>query len=112
LQKANSAFERIEAHEQPFLFAKHCRKKLEIKQKICIAFIDLLEDFDNVNWNVIMKILKRFKIDYKARKIIRQLCKHQMTCIKIKENIREATIRKGVKNGYNLSPLLFTKYIE
>ena len=35
-----------------------------------------------------------------------------MTSIKIKENKIEAAIRKGVKNGYNLSPLLFVKYIE
>jgi hypothetical protein len=59
-----------------------------------------------------MKILKMIKIDYKARRIIRQLYKHQKTSIKMKENKREAAIRKGVKKACNFSALLFNKYIE
>jgi hypothetical protein len=31
--------------------------------KVYIAFVDLLEAFDSVNWNVMMKILKMIKID-------------------------------------------------
>ena len=41
-----------------------------------------------------MKILKMIKIDYRDRRIIRELCKYQTTSIKIKENKTEATIRK------------------
>jgi len=54
-----------------------------------------------------MKILKMIKIDYRSRRIITELYKHQMTSIKIKESKREAAIRKGVRQGCNLSPLLF-----
>jgi hypothetical protein len=62
-----------------------------------------------------MKILKMIKIlviDYKAGRIIRQLYKHQTTFVKIKENKREAAVRKGVKKGCNVSSLLFNIYIE
>jgi len=54
-----------------------------------------------------MKILKMIKIDYRDRRIIRELFKHQTTSIKIKESEREAAIRKGVRQGCIFSPLLF-----
>ena len=41
-----------------------------------------------------MKVLKMIIIDYRERRIIRELYTHQMTSIKIQENEREATIRK------------------
>jgi len=59
-----------------------------------------------------MKILKIIKIDYRDRKIIRELYKHQTTSIKTKESKREATIKKGVRQGCKLPPLLFNMYIE
>ena len=59
-----------------------------------------------------MKILKVIKIDYRDRRIIRELYKRQMTSVKIKESKREAAIRKGVGQGCNLSPFLFNIYIE
>ena len=59
-----------------------------------------------------MKVLKMIKMDYRHRRIIIESHKHQTTFIKIKECKREAVIRKGVKQGCNLSPLLFSIYIE
>ena len=87
-------------------------KSFNVNKKVYIAFVDLLKAFDNVNWNIMMKILKMIKIDYKDRRIIRELYKHQSTFIKIKDSKREAVIRKGVRQGCNLSPLLFNIYIE
>jgi len=59
-----------------------------------------------------MKTVKMIKIDYRDRRIIRELYKLQMTSIKIKESKREATLRKVVRQGYNLLPLLLNIYRE
>ena len=91
---------------------KIVQKCFTVNKKVYIAFVDLPKAFDNGNWNVMMKILKMIKTYYRDRRIIRELYKHQTTFIKIKESKREAAIRKGVRQGCNLSPLLFNIYIE
>jgi len=50
--------------------------------------VDLLKALGNVNLNAMMKILKMIQIDYRDRRIIRELYKHQKTSIKIKESKR------------------------
>jgi len=62
--------------------------------------------------NTMMKILKMIKRDYRDRRIIRELYKHQKTSIKIKESKREAAIRKRARQCCNLSPFLFNTYTE
>jgi len=86
-------------------------KSFTVNKKVYIAFVDLLNAFDNINWNIMMKILRMIKTDYRHRRIIRELYKHQKTSIKIKESKREATIRKGMRQGCNLLSL-FNIYIE
>jgi hypothetical protein len=51
-------------------------KSFTVNKNVYIAFIDLLKAFVNVNWNVMMKILKMIKIDNRDRRIIRELYKH------------------------------------
>jgi hypothetical protein len=68
------------------VFAKHCRENLYSKQNVCIAFEGLLKAFDNVNWKVMMKVLKMVKVDYRDKRIVRELYKHHTTSTKIKES--------------------------
>jgi len=91
---------------------KIVEKSSKVNKKGIYCFVDLLKAFDNVNWNVMMKMLKMIKIDYRDREIMRELYKHQTTSIKIKENKREAAITEEVRQGCNSLPLLFNIYIE
>ena len=87
-------------------------KSFKVNKKMYIAFVGLQRAVDCVNRNVMMKILKMINTDYRVRRIIRELYKHQTTSLKIKESKREAVIRKEVRQGCNLSPLLSNIYIE
>ena len=49
-----------------------------------------------------MKILKMIKIDYRDRRISRELYKHQTTSIKIERSKKEVAIRKGVRQDCKL----------
>jgi len=78
---------------------------------VYIAFVDLLKAFDNVNLKVMMKILRMIKIGYRDRRIIRVI-QTSNDIYKRKETKKEAAVRKGVRQGYNISPLLCNVYRE
>ena len=63
--------------EAIFCLRNIIQKRFTVNKMVYIVFVDLLKAFDNVNWNIMMKILKMVKIDYRARRIIRELYKHQ-----------------------------------
>jgi hypothetical protein len=71
---------RIKVQEKLCCFCEILQEKFLKQTKLYIAFVDLMKALDNVNWIVIMEILKMIKIDYRDRIIfIRELYEHQMT---------------------------------
>jgi hypothetical protein len=76
-----------------------------------MAFVDLEKAFDNMDWNRMFEILKKI-VKYKDRRIIHSLYKNQMAVVKCGGIEKEAWIKKGVRQGCSLSPLIFNTYIE
>lgn len=88
------------------------QKNLRKKKKVFITFSDLEKAFDNVNWNKMFAILKERGIKWKDRRVIWNLYKNETAVIKMKDYQEEARIKKGVRQGCNLSPILFNAYVQ
>lgn len=87
-------------------------KQIRRNKDTFIAFVDLEKAFDNVKWSILFDILKSIGIKYYDRRCIYNLYKNQTLLIRIDGKEEIAKIKKGVRQGCNLSPMLFNLYIE
>jgi hypothetical protein len=75
--------------------------------------VDLEKAFDNVEWNKLFGILENLGIDSNCRRIIYQLYKKQAATIRMGDGSHiEAKINKEIGQGCNLSPSMFSIYLE
>ena len=83
------------------------------QQSIYISFVDFEKAFDRVNWIRMMEALKSLGIDWKDRRLIKELYLRQEAVVRI-EGIDSdpGTIGRGVRQGCPMSPLLFSIYTE
>jgi len=58
-------------------------KQLRVNKDVIIAFVDLEEAFDNVNWDKMFDILKRLGITYNVGRAIYNLYKNQVIQIQL-----------------------------
>ena len=78
-----------------------------------MCFVDYEKAFDRVDWKKLMQALIRLGIDWKDRRLIRNLYMGQKIRIRIEGEYSEpGEIGRGVRQGCPLSPLLFNIYIE
>jgi len=75
--------------------------------------VDYEKAFDRVNWVKMMEILLDIGVDWRDRRLIWNLYRNQTAYVKIGENLSKGCeIRRGVRQGCSLSPLLFIIYDE
>lgn len=90
-----------------------CERSLEVGNEIFVCFVDFEKAFDRVDWRKMLQVLKRVGVDWKDRRMIRNLYMHQTAVVRIgNECSAESEIGCGVRQGCCLSPLLFTLYME
>jgi hypothetical protein len=90
-----------------------CERNIEYGKDVYVCFVDFEKAFDRVNWIKMMGILESLGIDWRDRKMIKELYMRQEAVVRIGDGESEpGTIGRGVRQGCPLSPLLFSIYIE
>lgn len=83
------------------------------RKDVCLCFIDYEKAFDRVQHHLLMKLLKRLDIDQRDIRCIENLYWNQTAQIKLDNNTsNNIQIRRGVRQGCVMSPLLFNLYSE
>ncbi|KAJ4433236.1 hypothetical protein ANN_15495 [Periplaneta americana] len=83
-----------------------------LKDKVYVVFMDLEKSFDRVDWNKLMRILKKIVVDWKEGRLYSNLYMKQRISQDRKRNVRRSEIGKEVRQGCPLSPNLFKIYLE
>jgi len=86
---------------------------LEHGNDLFICYIDFEKAFDRVRWDKMMQVLKELSVDWKDRRMIKDLYMRQEAVVRLESGDTEpGVIGRGVRQGCPLSPLLFSIYAE
>lgn len=92
------------------VLVQRCR---DVDHPVFTCFIDFEKAFDRVKHDKLVKILQEVGIDDRDLQIIKNLYWNQQASVKIGQNTSETiAIRRGVRQGCIMSPLLFNLYSE
>lgn len=90
-----------------------CQRCLDMNQNIYMCFIDYNKAFDKVRHDHLMRLLVEKSLDKRDIRIISKIYYNQKANIRIEqETTEEIEIKKGVRQGCILSPILFNLYSE
>ena len=96
-----------------FNFRVICEKALEINQDVYICFIDYTKAFDKVKHHMMIECLTELGMPNKELQITTEIYWEQRAVIRTGKSITaEFEIKKGVRQGCVLSPMLFHLYTE
>jgi hypothetical protein len=86
---------------------------MDMKKDIYACFIDYEKAFDRVQHEKLIKILQRIGLDYRDIRIIVNLYWNQKAAVSVEDSLSaDIQIRRGVRQGCVLSPMLFNIYSE
>ena len=90
-----------------------CEKSLEHDQEVNICFIDFEKTSDRIRWDKLMEILKKIGVDWRERRLIKELYMGQVVAVRTNEGETDLIeIGRGTRQGCPLSPVLFNLYDE
>src|SRR6476619_6508717 len=90
-----------------------CERSLEFENNVYICFVDFEKAFDRANWENMMKVLQSIRVDWRDRRMRSELYMNQEAVVRIVGGESDSgIIRRGVRQGCPLSPLLISIYAE
>ena len=73
-------------------------RRLEIGKDVCVCFVDFEKAFDRVNWELLLRALKKRGVDWKDKRMIANLYMNQSTVVRVNNRQSErCSIRQGVR---------------
>ena len=86
---------------------------MEKKCKLYVAFVDYKKAFDSISRSALWHKLQKEHIDGKVLHVIRNMYNQVKSCVFMNDNMSDYFgSSRGVRQGENLSPLLFSLYLN
>ena len=77
-----------------------CERSLEHDQEVNICFVDFEKAFDRIRWDKLMEILKKIGVDWRERRLIKELYMGQVVAIRTNEGETDLIeIGRGTRQG-------------
>ena len=84
-------------------------RALEMGKKLFLCFVDYQKAFDRVNHDKLVEVMEKAGIPELERRLIINLYWHQHATVRWEnENSRHFSIKRGVRQGCVITPLLYT----
>ena len=86
-----------------------CERSMEHGNDVYVCFVDFEKAIDRVNWVKMFEILKDLHVDWKDRRLLKDLYMNQEAVIRVADGeSKPGIIGRGVRQGCPISPLLFS----
>ena len=96
-----------------FLLRTIGERRIEKKEKTYLCYIDYTKAFDRVQHHKLLKIMKDIGIPFYETQLIKNLYFNQKAHVRFGNEVTEDfEVRRGVRQGCILSPVLFNLYSE
>ncbi|XP_030755289.1 uncharacterized protein LOC115881780 [Sitophilus oryzae] len=79
---------------------------------LALVFVDFQKAFDTVELTSIIAALEQGRVDYRYTRLIEYIYSNATTTVKLHETTDKIEVGKGVRQGYTISPKLFTAVLE
>jgi hypothetical protein len=89
------------------------QKSIEFRKNIYVCFIDLEKACDRVPHTLLFQCLDSVGLDTYDIRLLKNLYYNQTACVKVDQEVSaKVSIKRGVRQGCVMSPMLFNAYTE